>query len=459
MNKVWLVILVSLTLLVGIVCGYFFLTEPVEIKIPVYPKGEAARNRFYAAESLMKALGYQAHTLGSLQQLSKVPEQATLVLTSTSVIDNRDQKHKRMLIDWVKRGGHLWISPSATDINFLKRKDLPGGETLLTQLGISPKKRYVRVGKTVASAKKKADQLPVFERLTVDKHSVQAQLWSRAVTFSLETESLPVWETKVKVSANTTKEQRRNDTPLSIWEDLEDEKDDEWEHTEEVPKSEKVEPQEQTLMARYRLDKGWVTVASADAFVNPQPFSLFNIQQPSIKSAQNAKLFVLLATLPNEKRPVYIALQTKYPNLAEWLWEKAQPVVITFAGLLIFGLWSFMPKFGPLLPPVSPHRPGLMTHLKAVGNYHLKQQDFMTLLKPMRDEAERLLLPMRALHPDLDTSVRLAARVAKMPLVEVGEALIRIPQDKIHFIRQMQTLTKLLNTLYRVRGTAQQSAN
>ena len=115
-------------------------------------------------------------------------------------------------------------------------------------------------------------------------------------------------------------------------------------------------------------------------------------------------------------------------------------------------LWRVMPRFGPLLPPLPSDRPGLLPHLRAVGDFHMRHQDYHALLAPLRDEVERALLPLRAQYPEIDSTPRLAARVTNMPLQEVGDALTRQPKDRAQFVMQVRVLTILLDTLQGMHG-------
>lgn len=78
-------------------------SEWVDIDLPTFPKNEAARDRFYAAKSLVRHLGGTVLSPHSLEKLP--PPTATLVLSSShwDMFPGRDAALRR----WVEGGGKL----------------------------------------------------------------------------------------------------------------------------------------------------------------------------------------------------------------------------------------------------------------------------------------------------------------------------------------------------------------
>jgi hypothetical protein len=80
--------------------------EWVELEVPTFARNEAARDRFYAAKSLVRRLGGEVSSPSSLDALP--PPGATLLLSSPhwDMFPERDAA----LEAWVKAGGHLVIA-------------------------------------------------------------------------------------------------------------------------------------------------------------------------------------------------------------------------------------------------------------------------------------------------------------------------------------------------------------
>ncbi|HEY8356815.1 MAG TPA: DUF4350 domain-containing protein [Ramlibacter sp.] len=102
-------LLARLAMLAVLVLGAVWIarsTEWAEQQVPVPPRGEAARNRFFAAGELALQLGARAEHRETLAALP--PPGARLVLASShwDVFPERDAQLRR----WVQAGGHLVVS-------------------------------------------------------------------------------------------------------------------------------------------------------------------------------------------------------------------------------------------------------------------------------------------------------------------------------------------------------------
>ena len=83
--------------------------EWVEVDVPIPPRGEAARDRFYVAKQLARRLGASVTTVRDLERLP--PAGATLVIGSRrwNMFPGREAALER----WVDAGGHLVVLQSA----------------------------------------------------------------------------------------------------------------------------------------------------------------------------------------------------------------------------------------------------------------------------------------------------------------------------------------------------------
>lgn len=425
MNRTWLLVS-ALLLIILSVAGYYLYQnlERVDEVRPATPTGEAATNRYYAAQQLMQRLGYPSRRVVDSRELVNLPTNSTLVLTETSAIDNRDRKNKAALIDWVRRGGHLLVDVSRRDIYQKDADQDEYGPPLLSSLGITPQRLYIRPCDEACRKKRQAQprqrrttQLDAnTDTINIEGHALKVDLDYDATAFELK--KTPLWQVQLPMYV--------------VRKNSEDDDDEQSEAKKKEPPLESY-----TVAARFREGNGWVTVMSTDPFRNR-----------NIKDNQNAELFVRLATLPDGKRPVFVAQTSDYPSLPAWLWQNAPAVLLTLLLLTVFVLWRVMPRFGPLLPPLPSDRPGLLAHLRAVGDFHMRHQDYASLLTPLREEVQRALLPMRAHYPEIDSLPRLAVQVTNMTLNEVGDAMTRQPKDRAHFVLQVRVLTILLDTLH-----------
>ncbi|MEO6364107.1 MAG: DUF4350 domain-containing protein [Caldimonas sp.] len=106
----WLAVLVAVLALVGAgIAALRHFGEWVDIDVPTPAKGEAARDRFYAAKQLARRLGAQVDSPRNFEQLP--PPHAVLVLGSPrwNLFPGRDPALRR----WVERGGRLVVFVSA----------------------------------------------------------------------------------------------------------------------------------------------------------------------------------------------------------------------------------------------------------------------------------------------------------------------------------------------------------
>jgi len=101
----------ALAIALGIALALWIATaiEWVDVTVPVFAKGDAARDPLYAAKQLARKLGANVATVRSFEQLP--PASATLVLATTrwNMFPGRDAALQR----WVRDGGRLVALQSA----------------------------------------------------------------------------------------------------------------------------------------------------------------------------------------------------------------------------------------------------------------------------------------------------------------------------------------------------------
>ncbi|MDB5849694.1 MAG: hypothetical protein JWP29_3446 [Rhodoferax sp.] len=103
----WIVRVATAFLMFSIVGLLVWTTEWVDEEHATPAQGEAATNRFYATQALLRELGAHVEKRSGLEAMP--PKDAHLVLTSSqwNLFPGREQ----MLLDWVEGGGQLIIPP------------------------------------------------------------------------------------------------------------------------------------------------------------------------------------------------------------------------------------------------------------------------------------------------------------------------------------------------------------
>jgi hypothetical protein len=105
----WLASIATAALVVALFAWLMQAIEWVDAEVPVAPRGEAARDRFYVAKQLTRQLGATVTTVRNFEQLP--PPGATLVLGSHrwNMFPGREAALRR----WISEGGHLVVLQSA----------------------------------------------------------------------------------------------------------------------------------------------------------------------------------------------------------------------------------------------------------------------------------------------------------------------------------------------------------
>ncbi|MEL7184818.1 MAG: DUF4350 domain-containing protein [Pseudomonadota bacterium] len=110
---------ITLLVILGIslMAGWFFAThEKVEEEQWVGLRGEARINDFYAAELLLRELGFEAESRPTLTPTEWLPSSTdTIILRLTPSITIGDERSG--LLDWVGAGGHIVFLPPLEETN------------------------------------------------------------------------------------------------------------------------------------------------------------------------------------------------------------------------------------------------------------------------------------------------------------------------------------------------------
>ncbi|MCL2657792.1 MAG: hypothetical protein FWD62_10325 [Betaproteobacteria bacterium] len=310
--------------------------EWVEEKRHVGARDEAEADPNYAARLLIQRLGYRAEKIEDPTQLTDLPTQATLHIGSV-LPEPAAAKLEPQIVDWVRRGGHLVIAVAGPEQS----------DRFTATLGLQ------RIGRHNANKP---------EAIRLEGRVLTVQLFSCDV---FKVAAPLIWSASVKPYR-----------PYTADEEDEDEDDDE-------PKPAHAKPKEISepalAIARWPLGKGLVTaICDNRALLNG-----------AIGEVDHAELTARIL-LDGRGGPVYFAPEPDYPTLPAWLIAHAPKTLGGVVLLILLALWRAIPRFGPLRREAPPQRPGLLTHLRAVGLFYLGRKDWDTLLKSLRDELRRL---------------------------------------------------------------------
>lgn len=163
-------------------------------------------------------------------------------------------------------------------------------------------------------------------------------------------------------------------------------------------------------LASFERGKGMVTVAT----------SLHFARNGLIGAHDNAEfLWQLLELAPASELRVY--LRPERLSLWGFLKERAAPVLVAGAALVLLWLWHVGPRFGPVAPDAPPARRRLLDHLRASGRYYWAHGLQPRLVSAARDAALRRVA--RA-HPEFaaETPAQRAARLAALVGITAAEA-------------------------------------
>ncbi|KAF7600474.1 MAG: hypothetical protein CGU28_03385 [Candidatus Dactylopiibacterium carminicum] len=399
--------------------------------------GKAARdNPLHAGLLLLQAGKYEASILPSGQRLAALPGHSTLVLLRPGAL--RDDAHRTELLDWVARGGHLLL-PLDNDVDAYPLHDALGIE-VAGWYSSRPMPEKQADEEDEDEGEDSSDPAPAQACRVTPPASLQIegdalQLKQRGLVFRQPAQE--VWTALTHGRFAPVKKENGDGA--------EDEEDDEPTMSRtryrplpvfHVAQADETEALPLAVYARFHYGKGLVTTGNLDLMDNE-----------GIGEYDHARLFLHLATLPGDARPVYFLIDPDYPSLPAWLWQHA-PAAILIAFVLVAALlWRAMPRFGPRLPPREASRPSLREHIAASGQFLLRQGSHTALLAPLREEVRQLLQLMRQRHPELEDAAALGALASGLSPAQVSHALQATPANAHEFQRICMQLVRLRDAI------------
>lgn len=306
--------------------------------------GEARHNPLYASRLFLKGMGISTETVESLQSLTTLPDNDTVIIIDTPRYTQREEQLDD-IITWVENGGHL-IVRSVSDWELfdpdLSRPDEEKTEYSNDSAKISSDalQRYLEVHT--------GENIPFFQK---EFQEIQ----------------LPNVDKKLKLG---------EDYYQNIELDIDNDK---------VGLSE-VKVNDKNFIIQQRIGNGLITLVSDLSFI--QNFSIDNFDHAEI-------LWHLIhanTSSHTQLAGVWLIHSDDMPNLFTIIWNKFWPLSIMLGLLLLVWILRVSRRFGPMIPKDNEDRRNLMEHIEASGNYYWKQKQHAMLIDSTRASTQQRLI-------------------------------------------------------------------
>ncbi|MFN0298988.1 MAG: DUF4350 domain-containing protein [Burkholderiales bacterium] len=384
---------VALCLALG---GWFVFTffEITTQKIWVGYHGEAAKQRFLAAERFLESNGIKTARASTIAALNPTASRSLVILSTGRQALLNDEVDQ--LLAWVHAGNHLIVAPEAVAL----------GDAILDRLQIQrggvPQTRRDRRGKrdeSIDSSRPGGDAEPPQLACRPDERVTEVALPGTPEKLHIEFGRQPT----LMLDPNQVEHMWTGASGIQ--------------------------------MASLRIGSGRVTVMPLGIFTNSR-----------IGHFDHAALLHALVTWERDIVAVTIIDRLNRLSLARWIIEHAMWVIIGLLILILFWLWRAMVRFGPIAPDPSVARRSLIDHLAAAGRFQWRIGDRDNLIAAAREQAiahAMRVIPGFSLLAPAEQSVRLAAIATISP----GEAnhviagVVRTPAE-------LMALTELLRRIH-----------
>ncbi|MGW8390378.1 DUF4350 domain-containing protein [Pseudoduganella sp. HUAS MS19] len=377
------------------------------------------KNPMLAATRLLEARGHQVRVepVLSYQLLNQLPDGVMLL---SRYARPPDERQARLLLDWVRRGNTLIMTPDWVD-------DSDGEEAVLEQ-STDPLGKHFGVA---MSGSTRVDDTCRIDPLESKRREKRASGQEQQDEEEDEGDgNVPDGPPRLVClnapgAANTIELARPSDTlqriegkgAAPLWGDTYG-----------------------LAVLVYGEGRGKVAMVAVDA-----GDSYFDNE--ALRQFDHGELLLLLAGQSGPKAPVMLVQHSEPVSWAAWLWQHGRLVVIGLAALLLLWTWSASRRFGPMLPEAATARRALIEHIEASGRWLWRlPQGRALLLDAVRKSTEKQLLrrlpELHALDPA--QRARRLARLAGLPEAQVSDALLGAPARRAaDFTRQISILQQL----------------
>ena len=283
-------------------------------------RGAARHNRFFAAETFLDRVEIPARSARELSELFPLPP-VSVAIVSTTTREGLPDARSEQLLEWVRRGGHLWVIPETW------YGDEPVPDAILETFGIHA--GVVDDDERPAAASADDPHETDITGLELDGGRIIVDWGWAYETLEWSAAQPPAWSAAV---------------------------------------------QGHPVVAEYRLGDGVVTVSTDLYFAN----------NDMLDTADNAAGLWYLLTRHRIPDQVIFVLSDDMPSLLRWLGQRAGPALIAGLVLLLLALWRVMPRFGPMQQHADHGQRSLGQHLSASGRYYRRTGQATAQIEQLR---------------------------------------------------------------------------
>lgn len=349
-------------------------------------QGEALTNPYLAAEYFLRNMGQKSEKIKLFVDTQKQLENNDTLLVPSSRIAF-DNRRSTQLLEWVEAGGHLIITGKPYLEDESNIRD-----HILDKLGLYIERRALKEGQD-------QDEQPVNLDIEDDDDFWQVDFDDYlVVSFAEKFDQDIIW-TIVDNDRIHAVQLRLGDGRLTLMSDI------------RMFRNDYIESYDHAAFL-YELTKDQLSSAEAGTF--------------------------------------YYSLYEDYISLIKWLWDNAQPLIISILFIIIIVLWMLIPRFGPLINIHQPIRRRFLEHLSASGNYHWRQGHYARLLTEVR---KQLSLQTKLKYPEWTNlskqdQVNHFAELSQIEAPAIEKALFDSNIERINdFVNKIKILEKLRKSL------------
>lgn len=401
MNRNVLIIVAIAAVLTASFSWWFFENyEQYEEEIDLGHRGEAARNRFYAAELFLEKYNMQVESLPSILQLKQLPDPGDVLFIPTQRFDIGPDRVKE-LMDWVSKGGHLIVLA-----RYQRKGDVETRDELFHELGVTTDHTF--------------DIMPFFGLLMGDQEEElleeEEKKNQKQETAGESASENPDNKSEGEDGQDSMEENKKIDIKklmrsvldIHINEEVENKKVRFWPSKWMVNQglyetSWEVNGKNGAHLLEFQIEKGWVTLLSEIRFMTNK----------SIGRYDHAAFLHTLVHIDNSKRKLWIIRNDDSPSLLSILFDRYSPAMMTFIAFILFWLWYASRRFGPVTSDEQIARRSMSEHIVSAGHFQWRNRNRSELLQSVQKALYEQIAQTRPLWVKLSDK-ELAAKLAKV---------------------------------------------
>jgi len=417
MNRVTLIIVTVVTVFVGSLIGWFLTThERYEKEVDIGFNGEAATNRFYAAELFLKKYNMEIESLPSILELKEMPDTRDVLFIPTKRYDISTDRVAE-LMDWVRKGGHLIVLARYDSNNDENKND-----ELFETLGVTSEYEF--------------DVDPIIEmflgEFVEDEPEAESkpETGSDAANDKADDIETPKRNPPLNIQINDTIEDKKVRFIQSKWMTNEGRYETSWE----------VQGKNGSQLLEFHIDEGWVTLLSGIGFMTN-----YNLEKHD-----HAAFLHTLVHINNSDRKLWIIRNDDNPSLLSILYNEQYPVFISFIVFVLFWLWYASRRFGPVAPDSQAVRRSMSEHIVSTGHYQWRSRNREELLHSVQKTLHEQIVQTHPLWVRLSDKER-AGKLAKLAGLNEEKVYLAITtksaERELEFTAIIEVLSKIRKKL------------